>query len=315
MTGSVTSAATPQPPALDQNADSHVMDEKFAGSMCFVVTFMRALESDRADRVVNDPFAEPLVRKARPTLQRLLASWFKAQQHPSNFIGLRTRYHDEALNQRNPEIRQVVFLGSGLDARAFRLESLRDCHVLEIDQSARILSHKKDVMAELDAPLLASKHDCIVAELMGADWEKELLASGFDPSVPTFWGMEGLLMYLDRESNATLLKTIDALSAPGSQFWADMSGEVMLKQAELNMLKAVDSLKDTEMAKPMIKYGEDDAMHGVLSEIPWQLEQQAAMLTAGTHFGREWTPALTGASKQPVSYTFVIGSKPVAVVA
>ncbi|RLN58672.1 hypothetical protein BBJ28_00025301, partial [Nothophytophthora sp. Chile5] len=254
----MSSEATAAIAAASSQTGNQVIDEKFAGSMCFVVTLMRALESAREDRIVSDPFAEPLTRKARPTLMPVLESWAKKEQHPSSFMALRTRYLDEALDQRDPNIRQIVLLGAGLDARAYRLESLRGAHVLEIDQSDRIFAHKQQVMDELEAPLIAAKHDCIVADLLEASWEKKLLDSGFDPTIPTFWAMEGLLMYLDRESNITLLQTIDSLSASGSALWADMSGEVMLKQAELKLLKAVDSLKDAEARQGLLSHGEDD---------------------------------------------------------
>ncbi|RLN62129.1 hypothetical protein BBJ28_00017716 [Nothophytophthora sp. Chile5] len=292
-----------QPPAQDP-----ALDAKFASSMGFVVALMRAIESDREDRIVHDPFAEPLTRQVRPMLMPLMESWAQQVQHPSNFLGIRTRYQDETLNHRNQEIRQFVLLGAGFDARAYYLESLRGCHVFEIDQSARIFAHKKQVMQDLGASLVADKLDYIVADLLEGDWQKKLLESGFDPAIPTFWSMEGLLMYLDRDSDVALLKTVDSLSAPGSALWADMSGEALLrKEAEQDTMKPVDSLKDER--KGMFSHGEDDPLRGVLSEIPWQLELQASMATAGTHFGREWTPSLAGSSKEPVALTIVTGTK------
>ncbi|KAL3660592.1 hypothetical protein V7S43_014347 [Phytophthora oleae] len=112
----------------------------------------------------------------------------KSQLHsrPEDFIAFRTRYLDEALDNRNPEIRQVVILGAGLDARAYRLESLRGCHVLEVDQAGDGFSHKMAVFNELKAPLIADKVDCIVSDLAEKGLEERLIEHRFNPDLPTF---------------------------------------------------------------------------------------------------------------------------------
>ncbi|RLN14272.1 hypothetical protein BBJ28_00024927 [Nothophytophthora sp. Chile5] len=287
-----------------------MQDEDFAQFMCFMGTYLRAVEDAREDHLFSDPFAEPLTRQIAPQLEPRLKMWMQRQPHPENFMALRTRYLDEAITQRNPSIRQVVLLGSGLDARVFRLASLRDCHVFEIDQSAELFTHKQAVLGALNPPLIAQRHDCLVADLNDFNWEENLLSSGFNPDIPTFWGMEGLLMYLTRASDIALLKTIDILSAPGSEVWADMSGLALLKEAELALLKDVNTLSKAELGKRLIKHGEDDVTQGIFTELPWELEVQAALLEGGTHFGREWVPIRTGLTKTPVPFSFVLAKKP-----
>lgn len=49
------------------------------------------------------------------------------------------------------------------------------------------------------------------------DWATALRASGFDPSVPTAWIAEGLLIYLPPDAQDRLFDAIIALSAPGSR--------------------------------------------------------------------------------------------------
>lgn len=112
--------------------DAASVDDAFTESMGFVTTYLRAVESARNDSIINDPFAEPLTRKHQPKIEKFLKEVSnKLQSFPDDFIAFRTRYLDEALYHRDPRILQVVILGAGLDARAYRLESLRGCHVLK----------------------------------------------------------------------------------------------------------------------------------------------------------------------------------------
>ncbi|OWZ24062.1 O-methyltransferase [Phytophthora megakarya] len=276
-----------------------MVDDNFAESMGFVTTFLRSLESARNDRIIHDPFAEPLTRDQKPKIEKFMkdVSEMYAFPNPDDMIALRTRYLDEALQHRDPRILQIVILGAGLDARAYRLESLRGCHVLEVDQSAAVFEHKTEVMQKLHAPLFAQKVDCIVANLAQSGLEPTLMGYGFNPTMPTFWAMEGLIPYMERSSIAGLLHSINYLSAPGSEFWADIPGQIL-----------VDG---EEWGKRAMKYGEDDPLHGVFSDIPWTLEVQASLNTAGEHFGRQWTPMLSPKTKQTVPFFFIKGKKPI----
>ena len=49
------------------------------------------------------------------------------------------------------------------------------------------------------------------------DWPAALRAAGFDPSAPTAWIAEGLLIYLPPEAQDKLFDNITALSTPGSR--------------------------------------------------------------------------------------------------
>ncbi|RLN88514.1 hypothetical protein BBJ28_00025350 [Nothophytophthora sp. Chile5] len=263
----------------------------------FATAHLRALESAHTDRLFNDPFAEPLSRKASLRLATLVGVASKIHPQVANMVAIRTRYLDEALQRRNPSITQVVIFGAGLDARAYRLESLRGCHVVEIDHVAQLFAHKSAVMKALGAPLIAKKVDSIVAKLDMADWDGRLRACEFDAGIPTFWAIEGILPYLDGPSNVQLLQIIDAMSAPGSELWVDMMGQKAVQTAVLGDLE--------------VKYGEDDHLHGVLREIPWCLELQASLANAGTHFGREWTPLLAADGEEGVPHSLIVGKKPV----
>ncbi|GMF24940.1 unnamed protein product [Phytophthora fragariaefolia] len=280
------------------HADATTVDDAFAESMGFVTAYIRAVESSRPDAIIQDPYAEPLTKSQQSKIEEFLKE-VSSMLHifPKDIVTFRTRYLDEALYHRDPRILQVVILGAGFDARAYRLDCLRGCHVLEVDQSEAIFEHKAEVMQELHAALIAQNVDCIVSNLAEAGLEANLMGHGFNPIMPTFWVMEGLIPYIERAGIVELLKTIDYLSAPGSEFWADIPGQI-----------PSDS---EEWGKPTMKYGENDPLNGVFSEIPWSLETQASLTTTGEHFGRQWKPVLTRKSKQVIPFLFVIGKKPI----
>ncbi|KAF1775594.1 hypothetical protein GQ600_3867 [Phytophthora cactorum] len=52
--------------------DAPEVDDAFAESMGFVTTYLRALESARNDRIINDPFAGPLTRKQQSKTEKFL---------------------------------------------------------------------------------------------------------------------------------------------------------------------------------------------------------------------------------------------------
>uniref|UniRef100_H3GQJ3 S-adenosyl-L-methionine-dependent methyltransferase n=2 Tax=Phytophthora ramorum TaxID=164328 RepID=H3GQJ3_PHYRM len=210
--------------------------EDFLQFLSFMGVYMRAVEHDREDRIVNDPFAEPLTRQIAPQLAPRMQKWTQSLSQPENYIALRTRYLDDAITQRNACIRQVVLFRAGLDTRPYRLASLQDCHVFEVDQNIALFEHKVDVLEALSAKLIPEQHEIVVADVNDFNWEEKLLSAGFDSTIPTFWALDGVTMYLERASNVALLKTIDILSAPGSEIWGDVGGQA-LKEGEIVVFK------------------------------------------------------------------------------
>jgi methyltransferase (TIGR00027 family) len=182
----------------------------------------RAVETSRADPLVEDPFAETLVKAAHshvdfPTAWPADPEAVSPLQQPlllaSIYIGVRTRFIDDFL-QSAPVTGQTVVLGAGLDTRAHRLSWPAGSRVFEIDH-ANVLDFKADELARL-----SSTPSCELITLatdLSSPWREPLLASGFDPEQPTTWVLEGLLPYLDAAAQLALLTQVLALSAPGSR--------------------------------------------------------------------------------------------------
>jgi methyltransferase (TIGR00027 family) len=107
-----------------------------------------------------------------------------------------------------------VILAAGLDSRGFRLPWPAGSVVYEVDQP-EVIEFKTTTLAKVGATPTAI-HRTVGVDLR-EDWPAVLKANGFDPSQPTSWSAEGLLIYLPPEAQDRLFDAITALSAPGSR--------------------------------------------------------------------------------------------------
>ncbi|OBH18248.1 SAM-dependent methyltransferase [Mycobacterium sp. E1715] len=202
------------------------------GVTATMVAAARAVAT-RADRpLINDQFAEPLVRAVGVDLLTRLATGevnpdelndahdgatgsAGAMSRMADNMAVRTKFFDEFfLDATRAGIKQAVILASGLDARAYRLDWPAGTVVYEVDQP-QVIDFKSRTLAELGAAPTADRR--VVAVDLRDDWPAALRAAGFDPAQPTAWSAEGLLGYLPPEAQDRLLDTITDLSAPGSR--------------------------------------------------------------------------------------------------
>ncbi|OJZ67923.1 SAM-dependent methyltransferase [Mycobacterium paraffinicum] len=191
-----------------------------------LIAYIRAQETQRQDRLFADPLAMEFVAAARRSESasgNRLPRLGPAQDDGSSalwelfsfYFTLRTPFYDRRLlDAIDAGCRQVVLLGAGFDTRAFRLGLADDTTVFEVDQAA-VLKFKERVLARTGAV-----PDCarvsVVADLR-QDLSYPLRAAGFDPTQPTVWIAEGLLMYFSREQADRLLSDVTTWSAPGSR--------------------------------------------------------------------------------------------------
>jgi methyltransferase (TIGR00027 family) len=131
------------------------------------------------------------------------------------YFGLRTRLLDDFV----PGTPQTVFLGAGLDTRAFRLSWPSDSHVFELDRGP-VLDFKHRVLSGIGAVPLV-KRTPIDIDLRG-NWSAALLDAGFCPGLPTTWIAEGLLLYLPSAAETALMRTVNAFSEPGSRLFYEI---------------------------------------------------------------------------------------------
>lgn len=191
------------------------------GQTALFVAASRALEAQKPEPLAVDQHAAAFCRAVG-------GEWATAiegtdPEHPLQtefgkdfvtFQGARTKYFDDYFTRAiEAGVKQVVLLAAGLDSRAYRLPWADSTVVYELDQP-RVLEFKRDTMHRLGEEPTAERRE--VAIDLRDDWPAALRASGFDPSRPSAWIVEGLLIYLPAAAQERLFAGIDALAAPGS---------------------------------------------------------------------------------------------------
>lgn len=128
-------------------------------------------------------------------------------------VSLRTAAIDEALDERLGVVRQLVIVGAGLDARAWRIGGLAGVDVFEVDHPST--QRFKRARAGSRAPLSAS-HCYVSVDFERDSLDAQLDSVGHDKDRPSFWIWEGVTMYLQPEATRATLEVLSARSAPGS---------------------------------------------------------------------------------------------------
>jgi methyltransferase (TIGR00027 family) len=205
------------------------------GTTAVMVAAARAAETRQGDALISDPYADMLVEGAgtgawstmldeeivekAAAIDPEIAAIFR---HMRNYQAVRTHFFDEHFTRATEAgIRQIVILASGLDSRAYRLAWPDGTTVFEIDQP-KVLEYKAGKMADNDVLPSATLHQVPID--LRNDWPTALRERGFDPSQPTAWLAEGLLMYLPADAQDRLFSLITELSAPGSRIAAEAVG-------------------------------------------------------------------------------------------
>jgi len=195
------------------------------GVTATMVAAGRAMASKADTPLINDPYAEPLVRAVGVDFfVKMLDGDVDLSLIPNaspdrtqaivDGMGVRTKYFDDYLLAAVATgVRQVVILASGLDSRAYRLDWPSETVVYEIDQP-QVIEFKTTTLAGLGAEPTATRRTVPID--LRADWPAALRAAGLDADAPTAWLAEGLLIYLPSEAQDRLFDNITALSAPGS---------------------------------------------------------------------------------------------------
>jgi methyltransferase (TIGR00027 family) len=260
------------------------------GATATMVAAARAIAGRAEHPLIDDPFAEPLVRAVGVDLLTRLAAGDvtpgdlgadaeQGMQRMADNMAVRTMFFDDFfLDASEAGIKQAVILASGLDARAYRLAWAPGTTVFELDQPD-VIAFKTRTLAELGAEPTARRRT--VAIDLRDDWPTALKEAGFDPSVPTAWSAEGLLGYLPPDAQDRLLDTITALSAPGSRFatesaptLAEADHGVMREQ----MQKSADQWRkhgfELDLAE-LIYLGDRNEAEAYLANHGWQLTGSA----------------------------------------
>ena len=205
------------------------------GATAVMVAAARAAETDKDNPLIRDPYAKVLVAAAGTGIwEFMLDNEFVAKvadsdpevaaivEHMGSYQAVRTHFFDEFFTAAaGAGIRQIVILASGLDSRAYRLPWPAGTTVYELDQP-KVLEYKAATLNQHGATPKAPRREVPID--LRFDWPKALREAGFDPSVPTAWLAEGLLMYLPADAQDRLFEQVTELSTAGSRISAETVG-------------------------------------------------------------------------------------------
>jgi methyltransferase (TIGR00027 family) len=169
---------------------------------------------------------------------------------------IRTRFYDDYLvSAAAAGIRQMILLGAGLDARAFRLDLPSSTVVFEVDLP-RVLVAKQSVLDEAGAVPVGDRR------VVGADLTEPitpaLLGAGLDPNRPIAWLAEGVLVYLEPAHGHRMLVELTELSVSDSLF-ASESGSRRPPDATAHGVET------------LWKSGGDDGPDTILPSLGWSV--------------------------------------------
>jgi methyltransferase (TIGR00027 family) len=168
--------------------------------------------------LISDPFAERLAGD--------LTFYFEEHKRTGgtgDYAIVRTFYLDDKILTPwcdTHKVSQIVSLGAGLDARAYRFTPLKpEKHtIFEID--FEIVNNYKEQILQNETPLC--KLVRIASDLTKPEWISDLLEGGFSKKIPTLWILEGLTYYLEQDAVISILQTASKNSVTGSQMFADV---------------------------------------------------------------------------------------------
>jgi methyltransferase (TIGR00027 family) len=198
------------------------------GATALGVAAARAADTESDNPLISDPYARIFL----DTVGDGVWNWYGGPELPAevveaepdmpqrmqalvSYFATRTKFFDTSfVDAGNAGIRQAVILAAGLDARSWRLPWRDGTTVYELDQD-RVLDFKAATLHAHGAEPKANR--VAVAVDLRHDWPTALQQAGFDPSAPSVWSIEGLLMYLPAAAQDLLFDRIQDLAAPGSR--------------------------------------------------------------------------------------------------
>jgi methyltransferase (TIGR00027 family) len=203
---------------------AHVSDTALMTAAC------RAMETERPDGLIRDPFAAQLAGARGMAiargLDRLDLMCFG--------VGVRSRFLDRLVPETIAAhgIATVLSIGSGLDTRPWRLDLPATLRWVEVDFPA-MLDYKDSIMASV---VPKCRRERLAADISNASERASVFAAAGDG--PTLMITEGLLMYLPAS-------TIEALAVEAAAgYWLlDAASLEMSRRVRMDSLQSIENVR------------------------------------------------------------------------
>jgi len=175
-------------------------------------------------RIFSDPYAirflDPVkiawAKEHPDETQTLAAEVERKMPGWSNAIRGRIRYFDDVVRNASGEgFTHLVILGAGYDTRAYRIDNLKECmKIFEIDRPETI-ARKTGILRQIFGQLPG--HVVFISlDMAQEDCWQDLTKAGWSPEGKTLFLLEGLVMYLPRQTIYQLLAGIAGQAMAGS---------------------------------------------------------------------------------------------------
>lgn len=190
------------------------------GAGLTVMALLRAIESCRpeGERLFDDRFSRGLLPAPwkvflLPGLRHAVAAVVEARG-PGGLGNLlcRTRYIDDTLRDAlKAGSEQVIILGAGFDARAYRIRGIDQCRVFEVDLPGPQGLKQAPLLKVFGT--LASHVVFVPIDFNRQTLEDVMGAAGFRACARTFFVWEGVTQYISAEAVDATLKFVSGASA------------------------------------------------------------------------------------------------------
>jgi methyltransferase (TIGR00027 family) len=197
-----------------------------AASTGIMPTVLVAIEQcfPKSQRIIDDPLAARMLPiGARMCVRLLRLPWMRdwliglSEKNDPGIWGsllVRKRYIDEKVEASRSEIEAVVSLGAGFDTRPFRLPTLANVSMWEIDQRENIETKAKRLRQALGA--IPANLKLVTVDFDRDDLGAILASQGYSAKNRTFFVWEAVTQYLTEQGVRATFDWL-AKAAPGSR--------------------------------------------------------------------------------------------------
>ncbi len=197
-------------------------------------------------------------------------------------IEMRTRAIDAAVREGvMAGAAQLVLLGAGLDARAWRMPELSGVRVFEVDFPATQATKR----ARIGARTPTAKSVRFVAVDFARDsLAEQLQLAGHDADAPTFWIWEGVTPYLPFDATRATLSAIGERSSVGSRLAVTYATPAAARVGP--GLLRVGLLGFRMMGEAIVGLVPTPAMHAALGEVGFHVLDDVSARDWASRHGR-----------------------------
>jgi methyltransferase (TIGR00027 family) len=277
----------------------HGMREGWPSLTALAVAVARGIGTapDQIDHVAAELVPPPLGRAlawvGRPGTPTVVRDALRvATLGMVDHVSLRRAAIDEALERALAMgARQLVVLGAGLDGRAWRLQSLREVTVLEVDHPATQAGKQRRVAGR--TPLAADVR-FVAVDFEHDDLGQRLAEHGHEREQLTVWIWEGVTPYLHPRAIEATLAAVSSRSAPGSRLLVSYAVPTLVPW-DLPGLPALTEAAFAALGEPLHGAMTTDALEACLAVHGFTLLEDTS--------NREWAASHTGSARMATLFS------------